>query len=71
MESVIINGKEYKYVAPTSYENTKLLKKRIKNIKEKIKASQFTCYKDKVTKTGRLYYQDYPELLIFLEGLLI
>jgi hypothetical protein len=71
MESVIINGKEYKYVAPTSYENTKLLKKRIKNIKEKIKASQFTCYKDKVTKKGTPYYSNYPELLIFLEGLLI
>jgi len=69
METIIINNKSYKYYPPTSYANVKLLKKRIKNVKEKIKASQFSCYKDKLTKTGRLYYQDYPELLIFLESL--
>lgn len=69
MESVIINGKEYKYVAPTSYENNKLLKKQMKQIREKIRASQSGCYKDKLTKTGRLYYQDYPKLLEFLESL--
>jgi len=69
MESVIINDKEYKYYPPTSYENTKRLKKRIKNIKEKIKASQISCYKDKVTKKGIPYYNNYPKLLKFLESL--
>jgi hypothetical protein len=71
MEAIIINGKEYKYYAPTSYDGAKRLKKQMKQIREKIRASETGCYKDKVTKTGRLYYQDYPELLIFLEGLLI
>jgi len=69
METVIINGKEYKYHLPNSYENNKLLKKRIKNIKEKIKASQISCYKDKVTKSGIPYYNNYPKLLEFLESL--
>lgn len=69
MESVIINGKEYKYFAPTSYENAKLLKKQKKRVMEKIRASQTGCYKDKVTKKGRIYYQDYPDLLLFLESL--
>ena len=70
METVIINNKEYKYYLPTTYENRKLLKKKIKNIKEKIKASQTGCYKDKVTKAGIPYYQSYPQLLIHLESLL-
>jgi hypothetical protein len=69
METVIINGKEYKYVAPTSYENNKLLKKQMKQIREKIRASQTGCYKDKLTKQGIPYYNNYPELLQFLESL--
>ena len=69
MESVIINGKEYKYHLPNSYENTKLLNQMKKRIREKIRASQTGCYKDKVTKKGIPYYQNYPELLQFLESL--
>ena len=69
MNTVIINNKPYKYYPPTSYENRKLFNKQKKRIAEKIRASQNGCYKDKVTKTGRLYYQDYPELLQFLESL--
>jgi hypothetical protein len=69
METVIINNKEYKYFPPTSYENTKRLKKQMKQIREKIRASQNGCYKDKLTKKGIPYYQTYPELLKFLESL--
>lgn len=70
METIIINNKEYKYFRPTSYENTKKLKKQIKQVREKIKASQTGCYKDKVSRKGIPYYIDYPELLIYLENLL-
>ena len=70
METIIINNKGYKYYIPNSYENTKLLKKQIKQVKEKVKASQTGCYKDKVTKKGIPYYQNYPELLVHLESLL-
>ena len=70
METIIINNKGYKYYIPNSYENTKLLKKQIKQVKEKVKASQTGCYKDKVTKKGIPYYQNYPELLLHLESLL-
>jgi hypothetical protein len=69
MNTVIINGKEYKYHLPNSYENTKRLKKQMKQIREKIRASQTGCYKDKVSKKGIPYYQNYPELLLFLESL--
>ena len=54
METIIINNKGYKYYIPNSYENTKLLKKQIKQVKEKVKASQTGCYKDKVTKKAYL-----------------
>lgn len=70
METIIINNKGYKYYIPNSYENTKLLKKQIKQVREKVKASQTGCYKDKVTKKGIPYYQNYPELLLHLESLL-
>ena len=70
METIIINNKGYKYYIPNSYENTKLLKKQIKQVKEKVKASQTGCYKDKVTKKGIPYYQNYPQLLLHLESLL-
>ena len=70
METIIINNKGYKYYIPNSYENTKLLKKQIKQVKEKVKASQTGCYKDKVTKKGIPYYQKYPQLLLHLESLL-
>ena len=66
METIIINNKGYKYYIPNSYENTKLLKKQIKQVKEKVKASQTGCYKDKVTKKGIPYYQNYPQLLLHL-----
>ena len=70
METIIINNKGYKYYIPNSYENTKLLKKQIKQVKEKVRAIQTGCYKDKVTKKGIPYYQNYPELLLHLESLL-
>ena len=70
METIIINNKEYKYCLPNSYENTRLLKKQIKQVREKIRASQTGCYKDKVTKKGIPYYQNYPQLLLHLESLL-
>jgi len=69
MKTIVINNKEYSYCLPNSYENTKILKKQIKQVKEKIRASQNGCYKDKVTKKGIPYYQNYPELLVFLESL--
>ena len=69
MKTIVINNKEYSYCLPNSYENRKLLKKQIKQVKEKIIATQTGCYKDKVTKAGIPYYQNYPELLVHLESL--
>jgi hypothetical protein len=49
----------------------KLLKKQIKQIKEKIKATETGCYKDKLTKNKKhFYYEDYPSLLEHLEKLI-
>ena len=67
---VNINGYTYSYYDPSiSYEDSKRYKKQIKQIKEKIKASQHGCYKNKLTKYGKPYYKDYQELLNFLEKL--
>ena len=69
MDKVIINGYTYTYYLPNGYEGVKLYKKQIKRVKEKIRASENGCYKDKVSRKGKPYYNDYPQLLVFLEGL--
>ena len=70
LETIIINGNTYTYYNPTDYQNFKLYQRQIKRVKEKIKSCKVGCYKDKVTKQGLPYYNDYEELLIFLETLL-
>jgi hypothetical protein len=70
LETIIINGNTYTYYNPTDYQNFKLYQRQIKRVKEKIRATENGCYKDKVTKQGLPYYNDYEELLIFLETLL-
>jgi hypothetical protein len=69
MDKVKINGYSYTYYKPDSYEGTKLYKKQIKRVKEKIKASQSGCYEGKMSTKGKPLYQDYSALLEFLEGL--
>ena len=58
-----INGYNYVYYEPTDYLSIKQYKKQLKQIQEKIRATQYGMYKD----TGR--YKDYPELLNFLKTL--
>ena len=71
LKTIEINGNKYNYYEPTSYTDLKLLKAQIKRIKEKIKACQpGGFYHGKVSKTGIAWYNDYPELLAFLEALL-
>jgi hypothetical protein len=70
LESIVINGNKYNYYKPTDYTDMKLYLRQKKRIKEKIRATQNGMYKDKVSKSGKPYYQDYPELLQFLETLL-
>jgi len=71
INTIIINNKCYKFHTPTSYDEMKLLKKQIKQIKEKIKATETGCYKDKLTKNKKhFYYEDYPSLLEHLEKLI-
>lgn len=67
-DKIIINNYTYCYYKPVNYTSLKLLIKQIKRVKEKIKASIEGCYKDKLTKTGKPYYTDYPALLLFLEN---
>jgi hypothetical protein len=61
---ISINGYSYVYYEPTSYEGFKKLKKRIKEVKEKLRAKETGYLKDKN------FYSNYSELLIFLETLL-
>lgn len=70
MPFINLNDFDYKYVEPNNYKNYKLLLKQIKRVKEKIRAIEHGIYKDKLTKAGKQRYEDYPVLLIFLEGLL-
>lgn len=65
-----INGHNYVYYVPVGCDGIKQYEKQVKRVKEKIRASKNGCYKDRRAKTGEQYYQDYPQLLIFLEGLL-
>ena len=71
IKSIKINKNNYKYYSPDSYIDYKLLIKQKKRIAQKIKACQVGgCYHGKLTKTGVSRYNDYPELLAFLETLL-
>ena len=71
LKTIEINGNIYNYYYPNSYTDLKLLKAQIKRIKEKIRACQTGgCYHGKVSKDGVQWYNDYPELLAFLEALL-
>ena len=71
LKTIEINGNIYNYYYPNSYTDLKLLKAQIKRIKEKIRATQVGgCYYEKYSKAGIPYYNDYPELLAFLETLL-
>ena len=58
MKSVIINGYPYRV-----YESEKMLRKQMKRVREKIKAKA-GFYKDYPDR-----YRDYPELLVYLEGI--
>jgi len=70
LETIKINGKNYNYYNPTDYRDMKLYLRQVKRVREKIRACETGCYKDKVSRKGIPYYHDYPELLAFLETLL-
>ena len=70
LKTITINNNVYSYYNPDSYNDFKLYQKQMKRIREKCRACKTGCYKDKVTKQGLPYYNDYEELLIFLETLL-
>jgi hypothetical protein len=68
--SIEINGSRYNYYNPDNYRDMKLYLRQVKRVREKIRACESGCYKDKVSRKGIPYYHDYPELLAFLETLL-
>ena len=72
LESIVLSGRVYKYYNPSSYEEYKLLKARIKSIKAKIKGCEHPDgrYYGKITTKGHSHYRDYPELLKHLESIL-
>ena len=71
LETVIINGNVYSYYSPNSYYDFKLYQRQVKRVREKCRACKNGgCYDGKVTKQGLPYYNDYEDLLTFLEGLL-
>tara|TARA_R110000868_G_scaffold151351_1_gene375805 strand:+ start:58 stop:285 length:228 start_codon:yes stop_codon:yes gene_type:complete len=71
IKSIKINKNNYKYYSPDSYIDYKLLLKQKIRIEQKIKACQpGGCYYGIVCKNGLPRYNDYPELLAFLETLL-
>jgi hypothetical protein len=71
LKKIIINGNSYSYYNPDSYNDFKLYHRQVKRIREKCRACKNGgCYDGKVTKTGLPYYNDYEELLSFLETLL-
>jgi hypothetical protein len=65
-----INGYNYVYYLPDGYEGIKRHYKQMKQVREKIRAIENGCYKDKKSRKGKQLYGDYPQLLVFLEGLL-
>ena len=71
LKTIEINGNKYNYYHPDSYTDYKLLLKQIKRIEQKIKASEVGgMYHGIIGKNGRPWYGSYPELLVFLKGLL-
>lgn len=72
LKTIEINGNKYNYYEPTSYTDLKLLRAQIKRIKEKIRACEPPngFYYGKLSKLGVPWYNDYPELLLFLESLI-
>ena len=71
LETVIINGNVYSYYRPDTYNDFKLYQRQCKRIREKIRACEAGgCYYGKVSKKGVPYYNDYENLLSFLETLL-
>ena len=71
LETIIINDNVYSYYRPDSYYDFKLYQRQVKRVREKCRACKNGgCYDGKVTKQGKPYYNDYEELLSFLEGLL-
>lgn len=69
IESVVINGNIYQYHNPDNYKDIKLFLKQKKRIREKIRACENGCYKDKLTRKGIPYYNDYPKLIEFLDSI--
>lgn len=55
LEYIIIEGKKYRTITPKKYEDYKYLRKRIKEVKEKIRA-----YENGTTGES---YKNYPKLL--------
>lgn len=55
----VIDGYKYRSIIPTTFEDYKYLRKRIKSVKEKIRA-----YKNGTTGTS---YKNYEKLLEHLE----
>ena len=71
LESIVINGNVYSYYSPNSYYDFKLYQRQVKRVREECRACKNGgCYDGKVTKQGLPYYNDYEELLSFLESLL-
>ena len=70
LETIIINGNVYSYYSPNSYYDFKLYQRQVKRVREKLRACENGCYKDKVTKKCLPYYSDYRDLPSFLESLL-
>ena len=71
LRTIEINNNVYSYYYPDSYYDFKLYQRQVKRVREKIRACKNGgCYDGKVTKKGIPYYNDYEELLSFLEGLL-
>lgn len=67
---VTINGYKYVYYSPDDYIGKRNYEKQVKRVKEKIRASQNGCYKNCISGNGKPYYNDYVELLNFLEKLI-
>jgi hypothetical protein len=71
LKTITINNNVYNYYQPDSYQDFKLYQRQVKRVREKCRACKNGgCYDGKVTKTGLPYYNDYSELLSFLETLL-
>lgn len=71
LKTITINNNVYSYYNPDSYNDFKLYQRQCKRVREKLRACKNGgCYDGKVSKSGKPYYSDYEELIIFLEGLL-